>query len=271
MLAGKKIANKVLTELKKKIKDRHLKLTLGVIQVGQNAVSKIYLSKKEKAARAIGVDFRLFKFPAKIKNRELAKAVSKINEMPDISGLVIQLPLPENINSQEILNLISFKKDVDCLSGAMLGKFYSGTAQILPPVVGGVIKLLNEYKINIARKKVVIVGAGRLVGKPLAIWFLNQKATISVVNELTGDISSFSKNADILISGAGKPDLITGEMVKRGAIVIDAGSALKAKKMVGDIEPKTVSQKAGYLAAVPGGLGPLTVACLLENLLALNS
>ncbi len=271
ILDGKKLARKILRRLKGKIERRRLKLKMAIVQVGGNAVSNVYLTQKQKACSQAGLCFELFRFPKKISEEELAKQIEKLNADPVVSGVVIQLPLPKHINTQAILNLVDFEKDADCLSEAALGKFYTSSALILPPVVCAVAAFFNEYKIKIKGKNVVIVGAGRLVGKPLVVWFINQKATVSVVDEFTPDISVFTKKADILISGAGRANLISAKIIKKDAIVIDAGSSFQNGRPVGDIDFKTVSKKASRITPVPGGVGPLAVACLLENLVRLNS
>jgi len=270
ILDGKKSARRILRRLKAKIKRRRLKLKMAVIQVGGNAVSDVYLTQKQKACSSAGLCFELFRFSGKISEEELAKEIKRLNADPAVSGIVVQLPLPKHIKTPAILNLIALKKDADCLSEAALGKFYNNNALILPPVVSAVASYFNEYKIKIKAKNAAIVGAGRLVGKPLAVWLVNQKATVSIVNEFTPDISVFTKKADILISGVGKPNLITGKMIKKGAIVIDAGSSAEHGRPAGDVNFKSVSKRASYLTPVPGGIGPLAVACLLENLVKLN-
>ena len=283
ILDGKKLSERILANLEKEIKNHRLKLRLAVILVGENPISQIFINQKEMACEKIGINFKLFKFPTKIKNSELKKEISGIVKNPANSGVIIQLPLPKKFLPEEILNLISEEKDIDVLSENSLGKFYQalpsfssknlggqGTLKILPPTVQGILYLFKNYKIDLKGKNVVIVGAGRLVGFPLAIQLLKEKATVSVLNEFTKDAPSFLKKADILISGVGKPNLIKGNMIKRGVIVIDAGTSVKNGRLVGDVDFKSVSQRASYITPVPGGVGPLTVACLLENLATLN-
>jgi len=270
LLDGKKIAERILGNLKKEIKKRKLKLRLAVVQVGENPVSKIFISQKKKACERVGIDFKLCKLPAKISVAELKKEIEKITKNPADSGVIIQLPLPEKFLPEEFLNLIPEEKDIDVLSEKSLGKFYQGTLKILPPTVQGILYFFKNYKIELKGKNVVIVGAGRLVGNPLALRLLREKATISVLNEFTKDTPSFIKKADILISGVGKPDLITGRMVKKGVVVIDAGTSVKKGKLMGDVDFKSVSKKASYITPVPGGVGPMTVACLIENLVKFN-
>jgi methylenetetrahydrofolate dehydrogenase (NADP+)/methenyltetrahydrofolate cyclohydrolase len=266
ILDGKKLAERILRDLKKKIKKKHPKLTLGVVLVGENPVSEIFIKQKKRACEKVGINFKLFKFSEKINYIRLKKAIKKIVKRPAISGIIIQLPLPAKFFPEEFLNLIPEKKDIDVLSEKSLGKFYQGTLKILPPTVDGILRLLKNYKIKLKRKNIVIVGAGRLVGSPLAIQLLKEKATLSVLNEWTRDAPSFIKKADILISGTGRPNLIKGNIIKKGAVVIDAGTSYKKGKLVGDVDFKSVSKKASYITPVPGGVGPLTVAYLLKNL-----
>lgn len=270
ILDGKKLSIRVLKKIKKEIASKKLRLSLAVVQVGENSVSQVYINQKEKICKAIGITFILYRFPEDITTDKLKMEVQKISDNSDISGIIIQLPLSEHIDTQEVLNAIPLDKDIDCLSEASLGRFYTGLSLILPPVVSAVSYLLKEYKIKIKGKNAAVVGAGRLVGKPLTNWLLQEKATVSVINETTKNTSYFSKAADILISGVGKPNLIKAHMVKKGAVVIDAGTSLQGGKLRGDVDFKNVSKKASHITPVPGGVGPVTVACLLENLIRLN-
>jgi len=284
LLDGKKLSEKILANLKKEVRKSNLKLRLAVVQVGENSVSQIFINQKKKACKLVGVDFKLYRFDEKINPQGLKKEIKKNVRNPANSGIIIQLPLPEKFLPEDynpptvlpafgwvpFLNLIPEQKDIDVLSEHSLGKFYQGTSKILPPTVNGILCLLKNYKIEPKGKNVVVIGAGRLVGFPLAIQLLKEKATLSVLNEFTKDAPSFIKKANILISGVGKPNLIKGDMVKRGVVIIDAGCSMKKGKLVGDVDFKEVSKKASYITPVPGGVGPMTVACLLENLVKLN-
>lgn len=272
LLKGKELAQKILEKIKREVKIRRQKLRLAVVIVGDDPASKIFINQKEIACQKVGIDFELFNFPAVISFQELKKEIERISQDSANSGVIIQLPLSKKLEPeiQKILNLVPSAKDIDVLSEENLGKFYSGTLLILPPVVGAIVSILKKYKISIKGREVLLVGAGRLVGFPLAVWFLKERATVSIINKLTKDAPSFIKKADIIISGVGKPCLIGGSMVKRGVVVIDAGTSFKKGKLVGDVDFKSVSKKASYITPVPGGVGPLTVACLLENLVELN-
>ncbi len=271
LLDGKKLSEKILANLKKQISQSKLRLRLAVIQVGENLVSQVFINQKKKACQKTGIDFKLFKFPAKIGKLELKKEIEKIVRDPANSGVIIQLPVPKKFQpEEEFTNLIPDEKDIDVLSEKSFGKYFFTGLKILPPVVGGIFRLLKTYKIRLNGKNVVVVGMGRLVGIPLIPQLLREFATPTIINVFTKNPSFFTREADILISGAGKPNLICGEMVKQGVIIIDAGTTLKKGKLVGDVDFKSVSRKASYITPVPGGVGPLTVACLLENLVELN-
>jgi methylenetetrahydrofolate dehydrogenase (NADP+)/methenyltetrahydrofolate cyclohydrolase len=282
LLNGKKLSEKIIKNIKKEIKSRRLELRLAVVQVGENPVSQIFINQKKKACQKTGINFKLFEFPAKIKKPELKKEIEKICQNPKNSGVIIQLPLSKRFLPEDLLNLIPGEKDIDVLSENSLGRFYQGTLKILSPTVQGILYLLKKYKIGLKGKNIVIVGAGRLIGFPLAIQLLKEKATVSVLNEFTRDAKFFTQKADILVSGVGKPNLIKESMVKKGVIIIDAGTSIgKGKprrnalgilqgRLVGDVDFQSVSKKASHITPVPGGVGPMTVACLLENLIKLN-
>lgn len=203
---------------------------------------------------------------------ELKKEIQNICANPENSGVVIQLPLPSHlrVGDQEILDIVPPEKDPDVLSENNLGRFYSGTLSVLPPVVGAIFHLFKNYKISPKGRNVLLVGTGRLVGFPLAVWLLKEEATVSAINKFTKNMSSFTKKADIIISGVGRPGLIKGAMIKKGAIIIDAGSSSENGRTIGDVDLESAAKKAKYISPVPGGVGPLTVACLFENLVKLN-
>ena len=271
ILDGKKLAEKILEKIQREIKKSRLKLRLAVIQIEENKVSEIFIKQKQKACQKVGIDFILYKFKKTISLNKLKGEIKNIVTNPRNSGIIIQLPLPKNIRPEEIASLILSKKDVDVLSAESLGKFYQGTLPILPPIVCAVSHLLKEYKINIKGKNVVLIGSGRLVGQPLSLWILREKGTLTIINEFTKNISSFTKKADVVISGVGKPNLIHGKMVKKGVVIIDCGTSSQRGKLLGDVDFKSVSKKANSITPVPGGVGPLTVACLIENLVKLNT
>jgi methylenetetrahydrofolate dehydrogenase (NADP+) / methenyltetrahydrofolate cyclohydrolase len=270
LLNGQKLADRILGNLKKEIKCRRLKLKLAVVLVGNDPASKIYVRKKGQAAKKIGIDFKLYHFSGKLPQAELEKEIKKIVLDDRNTGVMVQLPLPKNKDTAAILDLIPENKDVDFLSAESFKNFSQGKIKNLPPTVGAISLLLEEYKIDTKGKYVVVVGAGRLVGKPVAIWLESKKVKFAVLDKKTEDILPFVKKADILITGVGKPNLINGAMIKDGIAVIDVGISKKNGKTVGDIDFKSVVKKAGYVTPILGGVGPLTVACLLGNLIKLQ-
>lgn len=264
ILDGKKLSDKILSRLKKEIKKSGKKLRIAGILVGDDPASRVFLVQKEKACKRVGINFKLYKLPKQISNKVLIKRVKEISQNPRNHGVIIQLPLPKQINTQEVLNLIPPNKDIDLLSERSLN------LPILSPVLKGILELFREYKIKIKGKNVVVVGKGRLVGKPVATWMKERGIRVFVVDASTPNISYLTKKADILVSGTGKPGLIAGKMVKRGVMVIDAGSVKKDKRLIGDVDFKSVFPKASFITPVPGGLGPMTVAMVIENLIVLN-
>lgn len=269
IIDGKKIAQDIKASLKEEVLAIGKKLRLAVVLVGDNVASKKFIEQKKKFGRDIGVDVKVYEFAKDVTTNQLRKKLAEIVHIKQNAGVIIQLPLAKQINAQYILNSVIPAKDVDVLSAKSLGDFTAGKSKILPPVVGAIQAILQNYKIDVRGKNVAVVGAGRLVGQPTAIWLVNEGASVSTVNEFTKDIKPFLERADIIISGAGKPKLITVDMVKEGVVIIDAGTSESAGKLVGDVDFQGVSKKASLITPVPGGVGPLTVAMLFKNLLEL--
>lgn len=271
ILDGRKLGEKVLSAVAREIKKRKLKLKLAVVFIGDNKVSGVYLRKKQEACEKTGIAFHVFGFPGNILGAELEKEVEKIIRDTSNSGIVIQLPLPFNhLITQSLLNLIPPERDPDCLSKKSFEMFSGRNDSILPPVIAAIARFFKEYKIQARGKNAVVVGQGRLVGLPASIWLKQQGAKVVVCDSKTADIAAEARKADIVISGAGSPGLIRGEMIKQGAVVIDCGTSVENGKTVGDVDFESVSKKVGFISPVPGGVGPLAVACLLENLVKLN-
>ena len=276
ILDGWKLSQSILAGLPSSQKAK-----LAVVQVGDNPVSAKYIKEKGKAAKGLGFGFQLYKFPETIKASVLHSALIKIAKDAKNTGLLIQLPLPSHLPLQKILDRIPLQKDVDALSSKALGLFSQGALPFLPPTVHAVSLLLKEAKVQLKGARFLVIGAGRLVGLPVSLWLLREGATLTIANKATKNLSSLTKQADVIISGVGKHGLVKGSMVKKGAVVIDAGTSVESgpstrsarsgrqAKLVGDVDFKSVSRKAGYLSPVPGGVGPLTVACLFQNLVFL--
>ena len=261
---GKKIRDKVLEELKSEVGSRELRL-VGVL-VGDHPGSKKFMELKEKAAKEIGIDFRLYEFPGDISTNKLRDELNNIAKQGVTHGIIVELPLPEQINAQYILNTIPQEKDVDVLSTKAQGAFFVGKSKILPPAVEALKIVLEEHDVDIKGKDVAVFGYGILIGKPIANWLAVQGASVFVINEFTKNPEEISKEADIVISGVGEAGLIKGDMVKDDAVVIDFGYSKDGK---GDVDFDSVSKKASLITPVPGGMGPIVVAAVLKNLLRL--
>ena len=282
LLSGEKLAKRILANIKKKqCKNPCLagrQVSLAVVQVGDNKVSLKYIAEKEKAARDLGIGFRLVVYPLNVIQATLLRGIKNIGKDKRVFGVIVQLPLPKHLDAQVILDAIPKNKDVDVLSSPSFAEFVFGTLPILPPTVAAISLLLKQAKKKLEGKQVAVVGAGRLVGLPVSLWLAQQGAVVSLIQKGTKNASQLISKADIVISGVGKAGLITGAMIKKGAVVIDAGTSvesgpstsLRVKKIQGDVDFKSVSKKAGYLSPVPGGVGPLTVACLFQNLFSLS-
>lgn len=269
LLDGKKLSEKILVGVKQEVSGLNKKIRLAIVVVGEDPVVRQFIERKQKAAHDVGIEVRVYPFSDSVSTNELRARLAEIVHEEKNTGVIVQLPLPEKINSQYILNGIVPSKDVDVLSARSLGLFVSGKSRIMPPVVGAVKTLLEEYKIDYRTKKVVVVGAGQLVGKPVVLWLLNEKATFAVIRSSTINPDEMLRSSDIIITGIGKPKFLTGDMIKEGVVVIDAGTSESAGKIVGDVDFDSVAARASYLTPVPGGIGPLTVAMLLKNLVSL--
>ncbi|KKU53356.1 MAG: hypothetical protein A3F26_03015 [Candidatus Ryanbacteria bacterium RIFCSPHIGHO2_12_FULL_47_12b] len=260
LLEGKPIAEEIKARLKTEIAQMQDKPRLAIVMVGENAVSEKFVSLKEKFAREIGAETRRYEFPADITTNQLRERMRDLVHEARNDGVIVQLPLPESIDTQGILNAVVPEKDVDVLSARAVGDFQVGKYKTLPPVAGAIKALFEKYGIEIHGKRVVVVGYGRLVGQPVSVWAKREGAITTVIADPSQFDAEIIKNADIVISGAGVPNLIRGEHIKEGAIVVDAAT---------DINFESVSEKASHITPRVGGVGPLTVAFVFENLVAL--
>lgn len=268
ILDGKALALRLREEYKAKVAGMDKKLRLAIVEVGEHPASAQFVAQKVRFAEAIGVATRRYRLAADISAGALRKKLAEIVHARQNNGVIIQLPLPEHLHAQTALNSVVPQKDVDVLSSRSVGDFATGKSLVLPPMAGAVKLLLEEAHISAAGKVAAVIGAGQLVGKPVTLWLLQEGASILVVRSSTPDIAAFTQEADIVISGAGKPGLVRADMIKKGAVVIDAGTGESEGRIVGDVA-KDVQKVAAYLAPVPGGVGPLTVAMVFGNLITL--
>ncbi|MBT4120771.1 MAG: bifunctional 5,10-methylenetetrahydrofolate dehydrogenase/5,10-methenyltetrahydrofolate cyclohydrolase [Candidatus Magasanikbacteria bacterium] len=270
IIDGKKIADDILNRLKPEVALLHTKSTdpkLVVVMVGEHKPSQTYIKKKQEASEKVGIEFALHKFPANIEKNKLIAEIKKIQKKENPSGLIIQLPLPEPLYTPEVLNAVDPSIDVDCLTSENIGRLVMNTGFLLPPTPYAVKRILKNIDVGIKGKNICIIGAGALVGKPLSIILSNKEATVTLCHKETKDIKKKCLESDIIITAVGKKDLLRGNMVKKGTVVIDTGIYFENKKMYGDVNFAEVSKKASHITPVPGGVGPITVALLLKNVI----
>ncbi|OGJ57666.1 bifunctional 5,10-methylene-tetrahydrofolate dehydrogenase/5,10-methylene-tetrahydrofolate cyclohydrolase [Candidatus Peribacteria bacterium RIFCSPHIGHO2_01_FULL_55_13] len=267
LLSGRDAAAKILGELKPKITKIDPKLV--VVQVGDDPGSASYIKQKIKSCGEVGMRSEHRHLKADTTLSELLKTVAELNSDTDVTGFIVQLPLPDHLQDHvpEVIRAIDPKKDVDGFGAYNLGKvFLSKEFEHLPPATpAGIIMLLEHYKISVAGKHAVIVGRSNIVGKPLSVMLLNRDATVTVCHSKTKDLPAITKQADILIAAVGKPKMITADMVKKGAVVIDVGTSRVDGKLTGDVDFDAVSTIASAITPVPGGVGPMTVCSLIRN------
>ncbi|GAA7206977.1 bifunctional methylenetetrahydrofolate dehydrogenase/methenyltetrahydrofolate cyclohydrolase FolD [Helicobacter pylori] len=272
LLDGQALAYNIEKDLKNKIQtitaQTHKSPKLAVILVGKDHASITYVNMKIKACERVGMDFDLKTLQENITEAELLSLIKDYNTDQNISGVLVQLPLPRHIDSKMVLEAIDPNKDVDGFHPLNIGKLCTQKESFLPATPMGVMRLLKHYHIEIKGKDVAIIGASNIIGKPLSMLMLNAGASVSVCHILTKDISFYTQNADIVCVGVGKPDLIKASMLKKGAVVVDIGiNHLNDGRIVGDVDFNNAQKVAGFITPVPKGVGPMTIVSLLENTL----
>jgi len=269
IIDGKALSDEIKKELQddvKKLKSKGITPGLAVVLVGDDPASHTYVKMKEKACELTGIYSIVHKMPSDISQEKIIETIKMMNENPNIDGILVQLPLPKHIDTDLILQTIDPKKDVDGFHPFNVGKLSLGLDGFVPCTPLGVMKMLQKYEINPKGLDVCVVGASNIVGKPMHNLLLNEFATVDICHIFTKDLASHTKRADMVIVGVGKPNLITEDMVKDGAIVIDIGiNRLESGRLVGDVDYENVSKKASFITPVPGGVGPMTIAMLLSN------
>ncbi len=274
IINGTQSAKKLLSQIQRKgtlLKQQGRYLKMAVVLVGEDKASLSFIRKKEESCKKIGINFELFKFQSDLDTLSLCNKIKIIQEDPKLSALVVQLPLPPKVNTRQVLEMIDPRLDVDCLTSYNMGKLSAGIYKILPPTPAAILQLIKEYNINLKRKHIVIVGKGELVGKPLGILLTQDQNTLTICTKFTRNLGNYTRQADVLITAVGKPNLISANMVKDNAIILDAGTSHKGNKLCGDVNYKQVLEKVKMITPVPGGIGPVTVAKLLENILILSN
>lgn len=267
IIDGKKIAKKLLEDLKQKVASQEKKPGLAVILANDNPASKVYVSSKEKRALELGFNSSVYKFDKNISQNQIIDLIKKLNSDNNIDGILVQLPLFEHLDEAQIIETIAPNKDVDGFHPINVGKLNIGLKpNAIPCTPKGIIKLLKEYSIELTGKKAVVIGRSNIVGKPIAALLLKENATVSIAHSKTKNLKELTKNADIIISATGFSHLIKEDMVKKDAVVIDVGIIRQTDgTLIGDVEFNKVKDIAGFITPVPGGVGPMTIACLMEN------
>ncbi|CAA6805848.1 MAG: Methylenetetrahydrofolate dehydrogenase (NADP+) (EC / Methenyltetrahydrofolate cyclohydrolase (EC [uncultured Sulfurovum sp.] len=272
LIDGKSLSKKVQDYVKSEVevlkKDQGMVPGLAVVIVGDDPASHAYVSMKEKACKNVGFYSIAHKMPETITQEEIIQIITMMNNNPHIHGILVQLPLPSQIDTDKILEVIDPSKDVDGFHAYNVGRMVSNLPSFVACTPLGVMKMFEEYEINLEGQDVVVVGASNIVGKPMASLLLNKNATVTVTHIYTKDLKAHTLKADIVIVGVGVPGLIKEDMVKEGAIVIDIGiNRLDDGRLVGDVDYDAVAPKCSYITPVPGGVGPMTIAMLLQNTL----
>ena len=273
LLDGKQLANIRAEVLQKQVltlKKAGIQPQFCVINIGNDPSSKIYLKTKKRRADQIGIKQKLFQLPSNVTQKNLLELIDRLNNEKDVNGIMIQLPVPKQIILNEALAAIDPNKDVDCLTPANVGRLWQGDHFVEPATAHGILALLDHYHISLKGKNAVIIGRSSIVGKPLAALMLERDATVSILHLKTKNLTEYTKKADILVSATGEHNLVTADMIKKNAVIIDVGISRFNGKTVGDVDFEQVAPIASFITPVPGGIGPLTVESLMEQVVQLT-
>ena len=266
IIKGKELAQKIRLELKEEVAKLKVKPKLAVIMVGNDKASEVYVRNKSKACDEIGIGFEEFLLEENTTREKLLALIQELNERKDIHGILLQSPIPKHLDIREAFNTIDYRKDVDGFHPINVGKLSIGEDCFVSCTPAGVMKMLEEYGIELEGKNAVVIGRSNIVGKPLVQCLLNKNATVTVCHSKTKNIKEIASKADVLIAALGKPKFVTGDMVKQGAVVIDVGiNRTEEGKLVGDVDFEAVEPLSSYITPVPGGVGPMTIAILMAN------
>jgi methylenetetrahydrofolate dehydrogenase (NADP+)/methenyltetrahydrofolate cyclohydrolase len=271
ILDGKSLAAEIRADLRDKVArlaQRGIRPGLAVILAGDDAASRVYVRNKVRACEETGVRSQLFEYPASVSESELRSRVEALNQDPTVHGILVQLPLPKQVNAQRVLGAVSPAKDVDGFHEANLGALLAGQPRMVPCTPAGVMRLIEHAKIDLAGRRAVVIGRSNIVGKPLSLLLLQKDATVTICHSKTVDLENTARQADLLVAAIGRAKLVGEAMVKPGACVIDVGvNRLADGSLAGDVDFDAVKNVAGWITPVPGGVGPMTIAMLLENCL----
>ena len=270
IIDGKALAQEIRNDLKlevQELKEKGINPKLAVIMVGEDKASEVYVRNKSKACNELGIEFEEFIKGNETTQKELIDLIDELNKREDIHGILLQSPIPKNLDIREAFNRIDSKKDVDGFNPINVGKLAIGEDCFISCTPYGVIKMLEAYNIEIEGKRAVVIGRSNIVGKPVAQCLLNKNATVTICHSKTKEIEKITKDADIIVTAMGKPKFLKADMVKEGATVIDVGiNRIENGKITGDVDFEEVSKKTSYITPVPGGVGPMTIAMLMNNI-----
>ena len=269
IIDGKEFARSVRREIRRQVKRLKFRPGLAVVQVGDDPASTVYVSNKEKDCRYVGFHSEVHRMPAETPQTAVIEQIHTLNSRENIHGIIAQMPVPDSIDGNAIINVITPEKDADGLTLVNLGNLLINREQIVPCTPAGIIRLIESTGAEIEGSHTVCVGRSSLVGKPVGLMLLNRNSTVTYCHTRTRELSSETRQADILIAAAGRPKLITADMIKPGAVVIDVGITIAEGGFVGDVDFESAKGVAGFITPVPGGVGPMTRAMLLENTLKL--
>ena len=268
IIDGKAVSQKVKDEIRAEIERDGLDIGLAVVIVGNNQASRVYVNNKKKACEVCGIKSYEYALPEETSEEQLLELVDTLNNDKNINGILVQLPLPKQINEEKIIERISPLKDVDAFNAVNVGKIMIGNYAFLPCTPAGVMELIHSTGTEISGKECVVIGRSNIVGKPMAMLLLHENATVTICHSRTKNLVEVCRRADILVSAVGKADFVTADMVKDGAVVIDVGMNRNAEnKLCGDVKYDEVEPKASFITPVPGGVGPMTIAMLMKNTL----
>jgi methylenetetrahydrofolate dehydrogenase (NADP+)/methenyltetrahydrofolate cyclohydrolase len=271
IIDGKAVSARVRIEVAQEVlelKSRGITPGLAVVIVGNDPASRVYVNNKKKDCAEVGIDSKEFSLPASTTQEQLMDLISELNNNKDIHGILVQMPLPKHLDEKAVIDAILPNKDVDAFHPVNVGKIMIGDYDFLPCTPAGVMELLKDAGVSVSGKECVVVGRSNIVGKPMAMMLLHQNGTVTICHSRTNNLAETTRRADILVAAVGKANMITADMVKDGAVVIDVGMNKSPEgKLVGDVDYAEVSKKASFITPVPGGVGPMTRAMLLKNTL----
>ncbi|MBQ6885312.1 MAG: bifunctional methylenetetrahydrofolate dehydrogenase/methenyltetrahydrofolate cyclohydrolase FolD [Clostridia bacterium] len=265
-LVSSAVKERVAAEVKE-LNQKGVSVCLAVILVGEDPASQIYVANKKKACEQLGIISKEYLLPETTTQDELLALVNKLNEDKTVNGILCQLPLPKGLDEKLVIEAIDPNKDVDAFHPVNVGRIMIGDYDFLPCTPAGVMEMLSFYNIDVCGKECVVIGRSNIVGKPMGMLLLHKNGTVTIAHSRTQNLADVTRRADILVAAVGKAKFITADMVKDGAVVIDVGMNRADGKLCGDVDFETVSQKASYITPVPGGVGPMTIATLMQNTL----